>query len=189
MSELLNEVPPEIVEVKILKGPKPYMNPYIAGVGLGLVLLFAFVVMGRGLGASGAMSSAVTAIVKTVAPDHANTNNFYKEYIGDGSKSILKDWLVFEVLGVLAGGFISGIFAGRIKKTIEFGPRYSSKKRLLFAFIGGALMGIGAKLGRGCTSGQALTGGAVLNLGSWAFMMCVFAGAYMFAYFMRKEWV
>ena len=34
-------------------------------------------------------------------------------------------------------------------------------------------MGIGAKLARGCTSGQALTGGAVLNLGSWAFI-CAF---------------
>ena len=39
-------------------------------------------------------------------------------------------------------------------------------------------MGIGAKLARGCTSGQALTGGALLNVGSWAFMMMVFAGGY-----------
>ena len=50
-------------------------------------------------------------------------------------------------------------------------------------------MGFGAKLARGCTSGQALTGGSILNLGSWAFMLCVFGGAYMFAYFMRKEWL
>ena len=50
-------------------------------------------------------------------------------------------------------------------------------------------MGIGAKLARGCTSGQALTGGALLNLGSWVFMLCVFAGAYALAYFVRKEWI
>ena len=31
-------------------GPKPYSNPYAAGFGLGLVLLAAFVIMGRGLG-------------------------------------------------------------------------------------------------------------------------------------------
>jgi len=46
----------------------------------------------------------------------------------------------------------------------------------------------GARMARGCTSGQALSGGAVLSAGSWAFMMCVFAGAYAVAYFVRKFW-
>ncbi|MBF8296300.1 MAG: putative transporter component, partial [Bacteroidetes bacterium] len=54
--------------------------------------------------------------------------------------------------------------------------------------IGGGLMGIGAKLARGCTSGQALTGGALFNVGSWAFMMMVFGGAYAAAYFVRRQW-
>ena len=48
-----------------------YMNPYLAGVGLGLVLLAAFVVMGRGLGASGAFSSTVAWLMDLVAPAHA----------------------------------------------------------------------------------------------------------------------
>jgi hypothetical protein len=50
-------------------------------------------------------------------------------------------------------------------------------------------MAIGAQFARGCTSGQALSGGALLNLGSWAFMMCVFAGAYLLAYFVRRAWL
>ena len=50
------------------------------------------------------------------------------------------------------------------------------------------MMGVGAKLAGGCTSGQALTGGAVLNVGSWAFMLMVFAGAYALAFFVRREW-
>ena len=33
------------------RAPRPYANPYVAGVGLGLVLVAAFVIMGRGLGA------------------------------------------------------------------------------------------------------------------------------------------
>jgi hypothetical protein len=49
-------------------------------------------------------------------------------------------------------------------------------------------MGFGAKLARGCTSGQALSGGAVLGLGSWVVMMGVFGGAYAFAYFVRRQW-
>ena len=59
----------------------------------------------------------------------------------------------------------------------------------MFAFLGGGIMGIGAKLARGCTSGQALTGGALLNVGSWAFMLAVFAGAYAMAYFIRRQWI
>jgi uncharacterized membrane protein YedE/YeeE len=56
------------------------------------------------------------------------------------------------------------------------------------AFIGGALMGFGARYARGCTSGQALSGGAVLSVGSWAFMFAVFGGAYALAYLLRKFW-
>jgi uncharacterized membrane protein YedE/YeeE len=171
-----------------LSNAKPYWNPYLSGIGLGLVLLLAYVIMGRGLGASGAFSSLVAATVNAVAPTHAAANQFYSEYLGDGTKSPFKDWLVFEVLGVMAGGFISGILARRVGKTVDKGPNISVNKRLIYAFIGGAIMGIGAKLARGCTSGQALTGGAVLNLGSWAFMFAVFAGGYAVAYFFRRQW-
>ncbi|MDA3844158.1 MAG: YeeE/YedE thiosulfate transporter family protein [Candidatus Kapabacteria bacterium] len=168
--------------------PKPYWNPYVAGVGLGLVLLAAFVIMGRGLGASGALSTIAAVGIEKIAPAHAQANEFYMGYVGDGSYNPLKDWLIFEVLGVLVGGFLSGIFAGRVRKTIDKGPRVSNKGRIFMAVFGGVLMGFGAKLARGCTSGQALTGGSMLNLGSWAFMLSVFAGAYLLAYFVRRQW-
>ncbi len=170
------------------KPAQPYWNPYVAGVGLGLVLLAAFVVMGRGLGASGAFASTITAGLNAVAPDHVAGNPAFAEYLKDGT-SPLNDWLVFEVLGVFVGGFLSGTLAHRVKKTVEKGPNITVSWRLVFAFIGGVLMGVGAKLARGCTSGQALTGGALLNAGSWAFMIMVFAGAYAFAYFMRRQWL
>lgn len=165
------------------------MNPYWAGFALGLVLLAAFVIMGRGLGASGAFTTAVATAVHGVAPGHAEGNAFYREYLGDGTTNPLLDWLVFEVMGVFVGGFISGALANRLQVTIEKGPRVSTSGRLVLAFIGGALMAIGAKLALGCTSGQALTGGALLNLGSWIFMICVFAGAYALAWFLRREWL
>ena len=54
--------------------PGSYANPYLAGVGLGLVLLAAFVIMGRGLGASGAFSSTVSWLTSLVAPEYAARN-------------------------------------------------------------------------------------------------------------------
>jgi hypothetical protein len=169
------------------KPAQPYWNPYVAGVGLGLVLLASFVVMGRGLGASGAVASTITAALDAVAPSHVASNPAFAEYLKEGT-SPLMDWLVFEVLGVFVGGFLSGTLAHRVTKTVEKGPNITTNKRLMFAFVGGVLMGVGAKLARGCTSGQALTGGALLNVGSWAFMLMVFAGAYGLAYFMRRQW-
>jgi len=166
-----------------------YWNPYFAGFLLGLVLLAAFVIMGRGLGASGAMSSMVAVTVNEIAPEHAANNGFYARYLGDPESNPLKDWLVFEVIGVLVGGFLSAALASRLRFRVEKGPRISTTMRMIYAVIGGALMAVGAKMALGCTSGQALTGGALLNLGSWAFMMCVFAGAYLFAWFVRRQWL
>jgi len=167
---------------------RAYMNPYLAGIGLGLVLLAAFVTMGRGLGASGAFSAAVAWALDAVAPDYVARNEYLSPYVGDGSTHPLKAWLVFELTGVFVGALLSGLLAGRMKLVIEKGPRVSSAARLLLAFAGGMLMAIGADLARGCTSGQALTGGALLNAGSWAFMMCVFGGAYSVAWLFRREW-
>jgi uncharacterized protein len=186
-------VAPAVVEpapppVAPARAAAPYANPYLAGVGLGLVLLAAYVTMGRGLGASGAFSSALAWAMSLVAPAHTQANGFFRGYLEEGVGHPLKAWLVFEVLGVMVGGFISGLLAGRVTRTVEKGPRVSARARLALAFAGGALMGVGAKLARGCTSGQALSGGAVLNLGSWAFMMMVFAGAYALAGLLRRQW-
>ena len=87
-----------------------FMNPYLAGVGLGLVLLTAFVVMGRGLGASGAFSSLDAWLLDGVASAHARGNEFFNGYLENGIGHPLKSWLVFEVLGVLVGAFLSGAF-------------------------------------------------------------------------------
>jgi hypothetical protein len=166
---------------------QPYMNPYLAGIGLGLVLLAAFVLVGRGLGASGAFNSTIAWLVSLVAPGYARSNEFLAAYLEEGTHP-LKAWLVFEVVGVFVGALLSGLLAGRVAKAVEKGPRVSVATRLAFAFVGGAFMAIGAAFARGCTSGQALTGGSLLNLGSWASMMCIFGGAYAVAWFFRRQW-
>jgi uncharacterized membrane protein YedE/YeeE len=172
-----------------------YLNPYIGGVLLGLVLLAANFVSGRGLGASGAFKDVIVTSVKTVAPSHFETSPYYKEYQekkvekGTGDESPLKDWLVFEILGVLVGGFLSGALAGRLKLKVEHSPKITSKRRLIFALAGGILFGFGSQFGRGCTSGSALSGMAVLSLGGFITMAAIFGTAFAFAYFFRKNWI
>ena len=165
-----------------------YMNPYLAGVLLGLVLLMAFFFSGRGLGASGAVKSVVVTTVDVVAPEHAANSAYYSKYVGEG-KSPMKAWLVFEMIGVLVGGFLSGAFSGRLKWKVEHFPGITVNRRLIFAGIGGILFGFGSQLGRGCTSGSALTGMASLSVAGFISMMAIFGTAFALAFFLRKNWI
>lgn len=166
-----------------------YMNPYLAGFFLGIVLLVTIYITGRGLGASGAVKSVVVATVEAAAPTHAEETKFYKEYSSEHEGSALKNWLVFEVIGVIIGAFISGLISNRLKLKLEHSPKSTTKIRIIGATIGGLLFGFGAQLGRGCTSGSALSGMAVLSAGGLITMMAIFGGAYAFAYFFRKLWI
>jgi len=166
--------------------PRPYANPYVAGVALGLVLLAAFVVMGRGLGASGAFASSAAGVVAAAAPEAARANSYFARYLGGDGPWL--DWLLIEIVGVGVGGFLSALVARRLRFEVERGPRLASGARLTAAFGGGAVMGLGAVLARGCTSGQALTGGALLSVGSWLFVAGAFAAAYLVAPLLRRLW-
>lgn len=165
---------------------RPYSDPYAAGIGLGLVLLAAFVITGRGLGASGAFATTAAGLARAAWPDAAAANPYFARYLtGDGP---WRDWLLVELAGVALGGLGSAWMAGRLGGEIERGPRTGRRARLALGFAGGAIMGLGAVLARGCTSGLALTGGAVLAAGAWLFMIAAFAGAYLAAPLLRRVW-
>lgn len=163
-----------------------FWNPYLAGIALGLVLLSAFLVMGHGLGASGAANRVATATLDVFAPGIVAGNTSMSSLAAGGG--ILDDWLVFELLGVVLGGLFGAYSAGRLKLGVVKGPRITVPWRLAFALSGGVLMGLAARAARGCTSGQALSGGAVMSAGSWIFMLSVFGGGYAVAWFVRRQW-
>jgi len=169
------------------RAEKAYTNPYAAGIMLGIVLFLAFFLTGSGLGASGGLNRLVVFFEDLVAPGHIDRVPYLLAMAG-GDKNPLDNWIVFLTAGTILGGFISGMVNGRVKLETNKGPQISTRTRWLTAFIGGGLMGYGARFARGCTSGQALSGGSVLSVGSWAFMFAVFGGAYALAYFVRKFW-
>lgn len=165
-----------------------YFNPYFGGVMLGLVLLATFYITGRGLGASGAAKRTVVAAVDELAPEHAEQSKYYSKFISDDNHP-LNDWLVFEVIGVLAGALLSGALSGRLKVKTEHSPKITVRCRLIFAAFGGFMFGMGSQIARGCTSGAALSGAAVLSFGGFITMMAIFGSAYGFAWFFRKLWI
>ncbi|MGA7990546.1 MAG: YeeE/YedE thiosulfate transporter family protein, partial [Thermoanaerobaculia bacterium] len=119
---------------------RPFWNPYVAGVVLGLVLLGSFLVMGFGLGSSGGVTRAAVFAAHLVAPKAVETNAYFSQYFGPG-KHVLEDWLVFEVLGVFLGGVLGAYSAGRLKVGVDKGPRATTAGRLALAVLGGVAMG------------------------------------------------
>lgn len=166
--------------------PRKYVNPYISGILLGVVLFGTFFIMGRGLGASGGMMIAAAHAAHSVAPAAVDGSEYLARYTARGG--VLDDWLFVELLGVMAGALISGAIGRRLKLEVLKGPRARTGTRIALSLLGGAIMGFGARFALGCTSGMALTGGATLALGSLAGMMCIFGGAYAAAWFFRRQW-
>jgi formate dehydrogenase gamma subunit len=172
---------------RVFRRPE-YWPPYVAGAGLGLTLLATFILMGEGLGASGGFTRYLVALIAWVAPSYAAHSPYWNNYLQPGQSPLIA-FLVFELIGVAIGGFVSGWLAHRVRIAVDKGPRISRKTRYALALVGGLLTGYGARLARGCTSGLALSGGAVLSVGAWAFMLAVFAAGFIGAYFMRRYWL
>jgi len=166
---------------------KPYWNPYLAGALLGLVLLATYLVTGRGLGATAGFAAVATWLAGLATPAHIQDSIVHLKYWNDGAP--LLNWTLFVLIGALVGAAISGWQGRRFSFIVERGPRITDGQRLALAFAGGFIAACGAKLAKGCTSGQALTGSSILNAGSLAFLVAVFVAAFGLAYFVRKEWL
>jgi hypothetical protein len=169
------------------RAPRAYLNPYLAGTILGIVLFLTFYVTGSGLGASAAINRVQVALLDLVDPVRIDRIAYMSE-MGGGTRRPLADPAVFMLLGTFLGGLVSGLVNRRFHPETRRGPLVPTALRWLLAFAGGAIMMYGARMARGCTSGQALSGGAVLSAGSFAFMFAVFAGAYLLAWPLRRLW-
>ena len=164
--------------------PKPYSNPYLVGVLLGVTLLASYLILGAGLGASAAIARVGALCESMVAPAHTLASQYFGAY-GDQP---LRYYLVFMLVGVFCGGLLSALLADRCALRVERGARCSSVKRLWLALVGGLIVGFASRLANGCTSGQALSGSALLLTGSLLFLVSVFAGGYLTAWFVRRQW-
>lgn len=138
------------------------LNPYVAGVLIGILLVLSVIVAGKYLGASTTFARGASVIEKSFGIDYSKFEYFTtkKGKYGPGS---LPNWQMMYVIGIAIGAFIASKLSGTFKvETVpsmwksKFGS--SSLKRGIVAFIGGAIGLIGARLAGGCPTGHGLSG-------------------------------
>ena len=162
--------------------------PIPAGILIEISMLLAFVVAGRGIGASGAMTRLVAWVQHGLFPTATEQSAYFGRYFADGAHP-LNDYVVFLLVGLLIGAFVAAWRSGELRMEVLRGPNITTRNRLALALFGGVISGFAARLARGCTSGQGLVGGAELSVGAWVFLLSVFVGGWLVAWFVRKQWI
>jgi len=152
--------------------PKPYGNPYLAGVLLGVTLLASFLVLGTGLGASGGLARIGAFLEALMFQTHTLTS----EYFGKWGSNPLSYYLCIMLAGVFLGGLFSAILGRRVEVGVEKGDKASRTLRLILALSGGILAGFASRLA------------ALMLTGSLVFLVFLFIGGYLAAYFVRRQW-
>ena len=165
--------------------PMPYMNPLLAGILLGMVLLATFVVTGHGLGATGFTTRLTAWVGMYVAPVATNANDYLGGMVEEGKP--LNAWITWQVIGVALGALLSAFLAKRIYIQLDGKKFLGGSKRPITALFGGILAGFGARVAAGCTSGLGLSGAAVLSLAGFTFLGTFFAVGLLVSRFLKEE--
>ncbi len=80
-------------------------------------------------------------------------------------------WRVYFIIGIILGGLLSAILSGNLGITTEMGrftaiAGWPAVLNAVFFFVGGILLGLGARIAGGCTSGHSIHGIANLHISS-----------------------
>jgi uncharacterized protein len=154
-----------------------------SGIGLAVLNAIVFLTVGtnRIIGASTAYPYVSDIITGTTQ------NSYFTKIEGPGSWELL----------FLTGAFISGLAISLFRKEFKITVIHTNwkkykgssvSKRLIWAFFGGFILIIGARLAGGCTSGHVLSGGMQLAASSLIFAVFVFAGLLITGkYFYRQK--
>lgn len=152
-------------------------RPWVAGVAIGLLMVPAYLssaASGRNypLGVThGVMQTELLLVdngfkhVYSSQPAEsftsANPTKPVSEPKGSGKQVVW--WLVLEVLALMLGSWVSARMSGRAKLL----PKPPDE--ILFALLGGVMIGIGAAFAGGCVVGNIMSGWALMSIGMFLF--------------------
>lgn len=172
---------------RVSRAHRPHSNPYLIGIGMGLLSWAAFAVVNQPLGVSTSLSAASGAcLVPFIGWDNLTRLSYW-------AKTLPKwDYGMLFLAGTALGAFISSLISRQFQ--VELVPSVwaerfgrSTSKRMIFAFLGGVVIMFGARMAGGCTSGHGISGSLQLALSSWIFFITMFiAGVGAAAVMFRK---
>lgn len=128
-------------------------NPYLAGALCGLLLILSVVIAGKFFGTSTTFPRLAATIMESVGID---TSRYAYFTTGEGKygAGALPDWQLLFVVGVFIGALLSAKMGGTFKLQAvpdmwrqRFGA--GAPKRAVFAFAGGLIAMVGARLAGG----------------------------------------
>jgi uncharacterized membrane protein YedE/YeeE len=146
-----------------------------AGILLGLLNAATFYLSNYYLSTSTTFSRAAGMLVSLFDAEHVAQNAYWAKV-----KPIV-DWQFMLVIGLFIGAFLAARLSGSFKPSLvpdlfaaRFGP--GTARRWGVGLLGGVLLGFGARMADGCTSGHTLSGAAQLALSGWVSTFGFFAG-------------
>jgi len=158
-------------------------SPYIVGFAIGILSWISFIISDKPIGCSTSFSRTSGMIEKIFRKDKVIKKPYCQKF------EPVIDWEWMLVLGIVIGSFISSMLSGSFK--FAFIPSLWQDAvgnnfliRLSVAFIGGTIMGFGARWAGGCTSGHGISGTMQLAVSSWIAIISFFAEGTLTALFL-----
>jgi uncharacterized membrane protein YedE/YeeE len=131
---------------------------WYGGLAIGLYALFQFWLTNKQLGCSLAYGNFCGFVSRA-------------SYFRTGEYLKLDNWRLWFILGIPLGGLVALLTTpgASFEWTFEMGKEYerimpeADWLKALIVTLGGVMMGLGARMAGGCTSGHAIAGGQLLN--------------------------
>ncbi len=156
-------------------------SPYVVGMGIGVLVWLSFLLSDKAIGCSTAYARTAGMTETALRGEKVKERLYYKEFLPT------IDWEWMLVLGVVVGAFLSSLISGSFR--IELIPTLWNNTfggsiilRFFAALIGGILIGFGARMAGGCTSGHGISGTLQLAVGSWLALIMFFIGGIFTAF-------
>jgi hypothetical protein len=162
-------------------------NPYLVGVGIGVLSWLAFAVVNQPLGISTALSAASSVCAMPVMGSEGVAANAYwakTPFKLDGGMLFLISTFVGSLLSVLTA---RSFHVEKVSTTWAERFGNSTVKRMVAAFLGGIIIMYGARMAGGCTSGHGISGSLQLAVSSWVFFLTMFASGVVAALLLFRK--
>lgn len=156
-------------------------SPYAVGIGIGLLSCVSFVLSDKPIGCSTAFARTSGMLEKLIRGVKVREMAYYRQFTPE------VDWEWMLVLGVFLGALTSAWLSGELRIdwvptlwAATFGTEHFP--RLITAFMGGIIMGFGARWAGGCTSGHGISGTLQLAVSGWLAVAAFFLSGGITAY-------